>query len=54
MRAFGLLENLNALIPDPVASPLQQIDMQGQERKRASAPRGRNRPGKPWTWGDDE
>ena len=42
LRALGLVENLEALVPPPAASPLQQLQLQGKQRKRAS-----RRPGKP-------
>lgn len=44
LRALGLVENLEALIPPPAASPLQQLQLQGKQRKRAS-----RRPGKAQT-----
>jgi transcriptional regulator with XRE-family HTH domain len=42
LRALGLVENLEALVPPPAASPLKQLQLQGKQRKRAS-----RRPGKP-------
>ena len=42
LRALGLVENLEALVPPPATSPLQQLQLQGKQRKRAS-----RRPGKP-------
>jgi len=52
LRTLKLLENLEALVPDPVPSPLQQARMQGKARKRASAPRKRKAT-TPWTWDTD-
>ncbi len=56
LRALRLLENLDALIPDPLPSPLEQLKHQGELRQRAYSPR------KPatendesrgaWKWGD--
>ena len=37
LRALKLVENLDGLIPEPVASPVQQLKMQGKQRKRASS-----------------
>jgi len=38
LRALGQLQNLNLLVPEPVASPLQQLKLQGKTRQRASRP----------------
>jgi transcriptional regulator with XRE-family HTH domain len=48
LRTLTLLDNLDALVPDPVLSPLQQAKLQGKARKRASAPRKRKAV-TPWT-----
>jgi transcriptional regulator with XRE-family HTH domain len=53
LRALGLLENLEALVPAPAASPLQQAKLRGKERRRASSPSD-DQPGQPWTWSDEE
>lgn len=54
LRVLGLLENLDALIPEPAASPLQQWHQDGRVRQRAS---GSGQPsadaGEEWTWGED-
>ena len=53
LRALKLLENLDALIPEPTVSPIQQARLQGKKRRRASS--GRMPPPKePWSWGDTE
>jgi len=44
LRALGLLENLEAVVPRPLKSPLRK-----EERQRAS---GRPRPKTSWEWGD--
>ena len=54
LRALQLIENLDALIPEPAVSPVQQLKMQGKQRQRASS-----KPGKPgkedtWSWADEE
>ena len=53
LRALKLLENLDALLPEPAISPLQQARMQGKTRQRASSPRKR-KAATHWTWGTDE
>ncbi len=54
LRALGLVENLEALIPEPAISPIQQVKMQGKKRRRASSPSEKPGPQKPWSWGDEE
>ena len=53
LRTLHLLENLDALVPEPAISPLQQARMQGKTRQRASSPRKRQTPTR-WTWDTDE
>ena len=53
LRALKLLGNLEALIPEPAISPIQQVKMQGKKRKRASSPSEKLKPDAPWSWGDD-
>lgn len=57
LRALGLLDNLEALVPPPLPSPMQQLQLQGRQRKRASR-RSRQaphtaEPNAAWQWGDD-
>lgn len=54
LRALNLLENLEALIPTPAISPIQQVKMQGKRRRRASSPSVAPNPKSPWSWGDEE
>lgn len=53
-RALDLAGRLDALVPSPVASPIEQLKLAGRRRKRAS---GRRQPDAPttrgWTWGDE-
>ena len=55
LRALKLLDNLEVLVPEPAASPIQQARMRGKLRRRASSPagRGRQEPPPAWTWGDE-
>jgi len=51
-RVLDLLERFEALIPEPVASPVAQLKQRGKERKRASSARATTaRVGK-WQWDD--
>lgn len=55
LRVLKLLDHLDALVPEPAASPVQQLRMRGKLRRRASSPRtARIRTARdPWTWGDE-
>jgi putative transcriptional regulator len=59
LRVLNLLNNIDALVPEPAPSPIQQLKLQGQQRKRASSPRSPSAR-KPrqdnggWTWGDEQ
>ena len=55
LRALGLLERLDALVPEPLPSPIERLRLRGSERRRAS--RAGSPPGpsesEPWQWGDE-
>lgn len=40
MRALGLVDRLDSLIPEPGLSPIQLLELQGRRRRRASGSRG--------------
>lgn len=51
MRALGIQQNLEALLPDPTIRPVERVGIGGGERKRARpAQAGDKRPA--WSWGD--
>jgi transcriptional regulator with XRE-family HTH domain len=56
LRVLGLLDGLNPLLPEPLASPVEAVRLRGKLRQRASG--ARRRPDSPppksgkWTWGD--
>jgi len=54
LRALNLLENLDALVPEPVVSPIQQARMQGRLRQRASSSSDEPKKPLPWSWGEEE
>tara|TARA_R110002111_G_scaffold237579_1_gene298894 strand:+ start:269 stop:637 length:369 start_codon:yes stop_codon:yes gene_type:complete len=56
LRALGLLEQLDALVPEPVPSPLKQLEEQERQRKRAASKSGQQSETKStgWTWDDDQ
>jgi transcriptional regulator with XRE-family HTH domain len=54
LRALDLAAGFDLLIPEPTASPLAQLKLQGHRRERASrSTRGGKPPSKDWSWDDD-
>ena len=51
MRALGLLDQLDALVPDPLVRPLELLERRGKVRQRASR-EGPPEPPEPWSWED--
>jgi transcriptional regulator with XRE-family HTH domain len=51
-RALGLVPRFDAFVPQPVASPMEQVKLQGRKRKRASGTRVEKTARKKWTWGE--
>ena len=54
LRALDLLANLDAFIPPPVPSPIEQLRSEGKRRKRASRKADTPDPDEEWTWGDGD
>jgi len=56
LRVLGLLERLDALVPDPVPSPLKQLEEQERQRKRAVSKSDQHPDSESpdWTWADDQ
>jgi transcriptional regulator with XRE-family HTH domain len=55
LRALGLIEGLDALIPAPLASPIEQLERASGQRQRASGTSGGRRGEEPrgWRWGTE-
>jgi transcriptional regulator with XRE-family HTH domain len=53
LRALGLLERLDVLVPEPLPSPIEQAKLHGRQRRRAAPRRAEWEP-RPsaWFWGD--
>lgn len=56
LRVLGLLDALEQLVPEPGPSPIEQLELRGHRRRRASGSRTTGRPepprARPWSWGD--
>ncbi len=53
MRALGIQQNLETLLPDPTVRPIERARLRGQQRQRAR-PVQNDTAGEPWQWGDSE
>lgn len=53
IRALGLLGNLDAFVPPPLPSPIEQLRSRARERRRASPGAKKSGPSTTWTWGDE-
>ena len=53
LRVLNIADNLDALIPGPVESPLQKLKMQGKKRRRASGTKDKNDTHE-WSWDEDK
>jgi transcriptional regulator with XRE-family HTH domain len=52
LRALDLIARLDAMIPEPIPSPLAQVKLEGKKRRRASTRKPAGDSAKTWTWGD--
>lgn len=52
IRALGLVENFELLVPEPRPTPLEYLKLQGKERARASTVSEDEAP-ESWQWGND-
>lgn len=53
-RALDLVDRLNLLVPEPVASPIEQLKLRGRTRQRASTKGPVQSPAKKWKWGTEQ
>ncbi len=53
IRALDLLDNLDAFIPPPTPSPIEQLKTQGKQRKRASSRSRKPENNDEWTWEEE-
>jgi len=52
-RVLGLLEALDAMIPETGPRPLDLLKLKGKERQRASSKKRSEPRDDGWTWGDE-
>jgi transcriptional regulator with XRE-family HTH domain len=51
-RVLGLLDRLDALIPEAKPGPMELLQMKGKMRRRASSRKSQEaKRNRPWTWG---
>lgn len=52
-RVLDVLERFDALIPEPVPSPLELLKLRGRQRRRAPTAKAVKAPAKKWQWGNE-
>lgn len=56
LRALGLMDALDRVVPEPAPSPIERLKLKGKQRQRAAGSRvtgQSSEEAKPWTWGDE-
>ena len=53
-RALGLLEQLDALIPEGTLSPIAQLQRHTRKRQRATGHKAAEAGARQWTWGEEK
>ncbi|MFS8606886.1 MAG: helix-turn-helix domain-containing protein [Gammaproteobacteria bacterium] len=55
LRALGLADGLDRLVPEIPPSPIARLELHGKRRRRASGRRGAKPrdASKPWKWGEE-
>ncbi len=53
-RVLGLLDQFDALIPEPTASPMAQLKLKKHQRQRATGATAQPKERSDWTWGKPE
>lgn len=51
-RVLGLADNLDAFIPEPAVSPMEQLKLEGRKRQRATGRKAATGKPKKWNWGE--
>lgn len=53
LRTLKLIGNMDVLVPNPPASPIQKLMLQGKTRQRASLNKQNSKKSGRWVWGDE-
>lgn len=51
LRALGLLDRLDLLVPEASVNPIDLLERQGRQRRRARRSRSSDAAPGPWSWG---
>ncbi len=54
LRALGIAQNFDQLLPPLLASPMEQLKLRGKERRRASSRKQATQTPSEWSWGRDK
>jgi transcriptional regulator with XRE-family HTH domain len=52
LRALGRLDAIDRLVPEPLPSPVERLELEGRRRQRAGR-KNEEREARPWRWGDE-
>ncbi|MFN0208011.1 MAG: helix-turn-helix domain-containing protein [Planctomycetota bacterium] len=52
-RALDLTDRLDVLVPEPAPSPVAQLKLRGDARKRATSSKTTGSATKKWSWGNE-
>lgn len=52
-RVLDLVERFELLVPEPMASPIEQLKLRGRKRQRASVTRKAKPAPRNWQWADE-
>jgi putative transcriptional regulator len=53
LRALGRLDALDRLLPEPLPSPIERLELRGRQRQRARKPPADRDPAEPWSWDEE-
>ncbi|MGK2955963.1 MAG: helix-turn-helix domain-containing protein [Solirubrobacterales bacterium] len=54
LRALGMIDALDRLVPEAAPSPVERLSTGGRRRQRARTRRTEDSPQEPWVWGDEQ
>ena len=52
-RVLGVAERFDRLVPEAIASPIEQLKLQGRRRQRASTKKAATGSSKKWRWDNE-
>jgi len=53
-RVLDMIERFDALVPESLPSPVEQLKLRGKRRQRASSHKAAKPSARKWKWGDEQ